>query len=390
MACDNVIDWLARETGLFSEQIYNRVFARSPWIGLIKKDAFPQGMGDTISVLTYERQAPIEAAPTWTAMDPTTYAENNAGIEGGLCLPNPTTIAVASTTRTFTPYRRVLQGPDFCVDNLRYPFQAAEQVNMILDTLSEYTMKEWEIRYRHEYFRLTGRKVVVTATGTTEGTSTDWPAECPGSILTQGVLNKYKVKLQRDGALMSALGAGTLTLITDAETADDLVFRNSDIRQDLRWGAPSELLKALGVERSYRGFYHVIDPYPMRYTCSQGVYTEVAAFTTTAATIGSKAIVNTAWEAAPIGSSFVFDPTVLTSLIPQPISSVGRAKFNPHSYMGDFKLMNILDRTCNPDGTIVYHRATLAQASKPVHPERGVAFAHLRCDPSLNLVTSCS
>jgi len=390
MACDNVIDWLTRETGRFSEQIYNRVFARSPWVALIKKDAFPVGIGDTISNLTYERQAPTDAEPTWASVATTAYAEDTDGQEGGLCLPTPVKLAVASTTRTWGLKRRVLEGPDFCAEDLRTPFQAAQQVNLILDTLTEYSMLEWEIRYRHEYFRLTGRKVVVGTTGLTKGTGTGWPVACPGSILTQGVLNTYKVKLQRDGALMSALGANTLTLITDAETSDDIIFRNADIRQDLRWGAPAELLKALGVERSYRGVYHVIDPYPMRYTCSQGVYTEVAAFDTTAATKGSKARVNPLWEVAPIGSSFFFDNTVFTSRIPRPISSIGRLSFDPVNYMGDWSLKNIIDRVCNPDGNIVFHRGILASASEPVHPERGVSFAHLRCDPSLNLVTSCT
>ncbi len=160
----------------------------------------------------------------------------------------------------------------------------------------------------------------------------------------------------------------------------------------------SVLLSPFGVDRSYRGFYHLIDNYPIRGLCSAGVFTEVAAFTTTvgaysgsAATKGNKAEVASAWTGAPYEVSFVFDPTVLEQLIPKPITNPHpKFRFDPVNYMGDWQIKNIIDRVCNPDGTILFHRGILAAASKPVHPERGVAFLHLRCDPSLNLVTSCS
>jgi hypothetical protein len=66
MACENVIQFVQSETGRFSQEIYNRIFPTSPWIGLIYKDNFPEGMGETISNLTYERSAPTEANPTWS------------------------------------------------------------------------------------------------------------------------------------------------------------------------------------------------------------------------------------------------------------------------------------------------------------------------------------
>src|SRR6185436_4884245 len=108
---------------------------------------------------------------------------------------------------------------------------------------------------------------------------------CPTSILTQGVLNRWRIRLLRDGAVTSALGmengSPILTLIVSAETSEDLIFRNADIRQDLRWGKPNELLAPFGVDRSYRGFYHLIDNYPIRGVCTGGVFTEIAAFTAT-------------------------------------------------------------------------------------------------------------
>lgn len=392
MACENVIQFLQSETGRYmTDEVYNRVFPVSPWIGLIKKDSFPEGMGEVISNLTYERAAPVVAQPTWSAMDIT---EDCVGTEGGICLPAATTISVATTTRTFQLYRRVLHGPDFCAEQLRTPFAVAKQLSNILDILTQYARIEWEIRYRHEFLRLSGLKVVV-GTPLTEGTGESFPAVCPSAKLSQGVLNKYKTRLRRDGADMSALGhengVGIFTLITDEETSDGIIFDNADIRQDLRWGAPSKLLAPYGVEKSYRGFYHLIDLFPIRYACSGGTYTEIPAFNSSSATHCTKQIINPTFETAPYTTSHIFNPAVFTSRIPKPVvAPAPNFRFDPMSYMGDFRLKNILDRVCNPDGTIVFHRATLAQASEPVHPERGISFVHLRCDPALNLITACS
>lgn len=392
MSCDAVIDNIVRESGRIGPEIYNRVFNRSPWMKLIRRGTFPDGMGHTISSLTYERNAPTAAEPTWLSM-----TVNDGDItEGGLCLPPATKIGVGSTLRTYNLARRVLEGPDFCVENLRFAFQLRDQLEQVIQILTEYSLIEWEIRDRHEYLRLVKWKVSVTANlSVSEATTAPFFSSCPTSILTQGVLNRWRVRLLRDGAAGSALGmangAPILTLISSAETSEDLIFRNADIRDDLRWGKPNELLAPFGVDRSYRGFYHLIDMYPIRGTCAAGVFTEIPSFVLQSATKGQKAEVNQSWMDAPYEISFLFDPMVFEQLIPKPITSPHpKFSFDAVNYTGDWQAKNIIDRVCNPDGNILFHRGILAAASKAVHPERGIAFLHLRCDPALNLVTSCS
>ncbi len=388
MACSAVTDIVVRESGRFSEEIYTRAFPRSPWIGLIKRDVFPEGIGEIISNLTYERTAPTTAVPTWSDL---TVSD---GALGGACLPTATKIGIGSTTRTWNLQRRVLEGPDFCVEELRTPFQIRAQLEAIIEVLTDYSIIEWEIRYRHEYLRLCGRKVVVGPV-LQEGSGTGFPPQCPTGQLSQGVLDRYGLKLSRDGAGRSALGmengSPVFTAIVSAETSESLIRDNADIRQDLRYGEPSLLLAPYGVKKNYRGWFHLVDMFPIRYTCAAGVYTEVPAFDSTAATKGNKAIVRTAYESAPDEVSFAFDNTVFTSRIPKPITNPAPGyRFDPVNYMGDFSARNIIDRDCNPDGNIIYHRAIFASGSEPVHPERGVAFVHQRCDPALNIVGSCS
>jgi hypothetical protein len=69
-------------------------------------------------------------------------------------------------------------------------------------------------------------------------------------------------------------------------------------------------------------------------------------------------------------------------LIPRPPTDPHpNFKFDPVNFTGAVTLKNIIDRTCNPDGTVIYHRLQLGHAGKPKETWRGVAFVHNRCDP---------
>lgn len=402
MACDTITDILTQEAGRFGPEIYDRIYATSPWIGLIRRGMWPDEMGDVISELMYERSAP--SGENYIGDWDTLSAAAGDGAEGGSCLPTPVKVTIGSTTKTYHLKRRVLEGPDFCVTDLRYKFQLRQQLEKILAILAEYSRLVWEERYRQDYSAMTGNKTVMAANWNNNGSVVDaptgatYPVEAPISILTQGALNWAKMKLLRNGAIFSALGkengGAVLTLICSAETSDRLIFDNADIRQDLRWGKPSELLAAYGVERSYRGFYHIIDPYPRRWAAGTTVFSaanEIAPFLDVAATKGTKSKINPAWELCPYEESSIFDPEVFHSLIPAPITNPApNFTFDPVTYLGDWRLKNILNRVCNPDGTIVYHRGTLGEAVQPIHNERGWSFVHLRCDPSGQLITSCS
>jgi hypothetical protein len=203
------------------------------------------------------------------------------------------------------------------------------------------------------------------------------------------------MKLFRDGANQSALGYENgrpiLTVIASGETINDIIRQNADRREDLRWGAPNKLLAPFGVVGSLWGYYFIEDPFPRRFSCSNGVYTEIPPFVADAASKGNKSEINPDYETAELEESFIFDPTVFTQLIPEPIVRPHpKFQFDPVNYTGMWKAMNIQDRVCNPDGNIIYHRGIMAAASEPVHPERGVAFVHRRCDPACEIVTTCS
>ncbi len=395
MAADTITEFLQSETGRFSDEIYKRMFPRSPWIAFVKKNGWTDGIGNPVKNITFEPRAP-EDYSGWTD----TFA-TLPGVAGS-CLPTPKAVTAGSTAREWNLQQMFLEGPSFCVTDIRTRYEAASQLERIVEQLAGYAMTEWEFRYRHEYLRLSGTKVVVLASSLAEGTGTSFNSisgTCAAGKLTQGILNKYKTLLRRNGANISAIGqadgAPVLTLFTESETSDDLIRQNDDIRQDIRYASPSMLLETIGHDRrTYRGFLHVLDDAAIRYTCAGGTYTEVYPYVDASATVGEKSILRSAYTNATHTTSHIFDQTVFTSRIPAPISNVGPLSFTPINYTtgagGSWSLKNIPHRTDNPDGTIVFHRGHLMTGSEPVHPERGVSFCHIRCDPTLNLVTTCS
>lgn len=399
MPCDPVIDFLTQESGRYmSDLIARRVFGQSPWLTLIRRAEFPAGMGYSISRLVYERMAPVVAEPTWQDM------AIDDGQEGGLCLPPAEKIGVGSTAYNFNLKRRVIDGPDFCAEDLRYKFSLMQQLDDIAGVLGDYVTIEWEIRDRHEYFRMTKYKVIVDACGSaatfTDTIASVYPAVCPNGSLDLGTLAYWRIRLFRDGAGKSALmklnGAPILTAITSAETSGNILRLNPTLRQDLNYAwmgsqTGSLVLAAFGTTYTLGGFVFLEDMFPRRFTCVQGAHGEIPAYVLEQATKGQKAEIRDAWLTAPNEESFIFDPEVFVQLIPRPITNpAARFNFDPVNYTGDWAALNIPDRVCNPRGQIIFHQAIMAAASSLMHPERGVSFLHVRCDPQCTLQTSCS
>ena len=377
-------------------EIFRRTFGKSIWMSLVRRGVYPAGLSETINTLTYERNAPTDAEPEW---NPITVVD---GQEGGACLPPVDLIDIGSTTRNFQLYRRALHGPKFCAEEFRTVFDLRKQLDAISAIIAQRVRIEWEIRDRHEYFKMTQTKVVVNdcfnPSANTNGEET-YPAACPNQTLGMGLLDQYRIQLLRDGAADSALlqsnGAPLMTVVASPEWIGNTIRTNSDIREDIRWadsgmGNNARLLRAFGINHSYDGFMFLADLFPRRFTCDGGVYTEVPAFVQAAATKGNKYNINPAYRTAPYEEAFIFDPMVFLQLIPQPITNPApNFRFDPVSYVGDIKILNIPNEECNPDGNQLRHRIIMAAASEPQEVWKGVSFVFLRCDPACSNASSC-
>jgi hypothetical protein len=283
-----------------------------------------------------------------------------------------------------------------CVNDLRFSFRRKDQLSNIFRILTENTSWAWQTRYRDEYLRLSNNKVLAN-NSMTSGTA-NFPAAEPTSKLVQPILDKIRMRLIRDGAGNDPLGRENGTpvfgLICSSETSYEVIRNLAGDRDDYRYSTKAnDLLAPLGVERTYKGFYHMIDDFMPRYTYSGGTYTEVPPYVKQTVGGVTEWVVNPAYELAQYEVSIVFHRDVFHSVIPAPITSPGGStSFDPVSYRGEFKWLNIRDRDENPDGTLGYFRGVLSAGSKPIRPEWGYAIMHTRCGNNLlsNQLVACS
>lgn len=389
-SCAYVEQRLIALQGMIGPDIYRRTIDTNAWLKLIKQEAWPEEMGDTISVMVYERSLPANPS-VWSdiGQSPTT----DPGTHGGTCLPDVQIVPFAQTLRQYNLQQTALESPRLCVNDLRVAFKRKEQLSNMMQVLTENVAYNWSNRYVDEFTRIATHKIIAAA-GLPEG-SASFPLTQPTSVLTQGILRKYYMKLIRDGGNMVAMsrenGRPVFGLITDSLTSDRLIKQNADIRTDYHYSQKAnELLAPLGIERSYNGFFHMIDDFGPRWDFVAGAWVRRYPYVGAAATMGTKQEVADSYNNAAFMDSFIFIDDVYHSVVPAPITSPGgNTKFDPVSYRGDFKWKNIPHEVCNPDGNIGFFRGVFANGSKPIAPYHGYVIRHQRCDDPLDFL-ACS
>ena len=372
----NLNQIFVQEENRISERIYKKSINTSVWNTFIAREAWPNGMSDTIQVMTVERNLP-DNLDVWETLAANENSNN--------CVPTADVVPTGQTLRSFNLAQKALESAEVCTNDSRNVVAVSEQIRVMYENLTNVVRYTWKRRAQKEYTRISEHKMVATA-GLPENASA-FPTIAATSVLTQGILNKIYSWLIADsaemdgGSLGKVNGAPVFILATSMETSDAILREDPNTNAFL-WNNARvpELLQPLGVDRTFRGFAHTIDALPPRYDFVDGAWVEIQPYLSAAASKGTKAKLNPAYMAAPFEDSFVFLPSVFTFMVPQPISTIGSGtSWKPQTYMGDFKWLNIQHRTDNPDNSIGFYRALLQSGSKPVHPEFGFVIRHLRC-----------
>ena len=429
---------LAEEANRIGADIHKRNMHTSPWIDLIKKSAFPDGMGYKLSTMIYDRTLPttdvtgdalLSGSAGWNNVgDPAgedrfTAAAGNTGIldqfeseaidsfqaaNGGTNLGGTDARNFVNFSKSIKQYnikRCIIESPRINVDDLRYAAHRQEQLRAVMDSLAESTRWSWENRYRSEFDRLSDN-VVACASGSVfesghEGTQLEdlVDAQLIGTVaagnagagddaasgvthsISNAVLDKVRSQLIRRGAGHDAYGrengAPVFALVCSSEASFGLLTESEAIRQDIRFNNAkvSALIAPLGVEQSFRGFYHLIDDLTPRYKAGSGNTLDIVQPFKVVKGITQE---NPEYEDAPFEAAFVLHPQVLESQIPAPFSGASGVTFDPVTYSGDYKWKNIPSETINPDGTVGFFRGVLSSASKPIKTEFGYTIIFKR------------
>lgn len=427
---------LAEEANRIGADIHKRVTHTSPWIDLIKKSAFPDGMGYKLTTLVYDRALPTTDAvgdtlgtnwddvglvaaanefdasmldqPIADAADQVQGANGPGGTNLGTSGDRRNYVNFSKVIKQYNIKRAVLESPRINVDDLRYAAHRQEQLRAIMDSLAESTRWSWESRYRDEFDRLSDNTVVCKASSgtafntgqegtlledaTTVGTVDDASAgvaDDTASLVTgdlsNAVLDKIRSQLVRRGAGRNAYGrengAPVFALVLSSEASHGLMTESEAIRQDIRYNNAkvSALIAPLGIEQSFKGFYHLIDDLTPRYAVAVSgsagnTLDPVYPYKVTNGVVTD----NPDYDLAPFEAAYVLHPEVMESQIPAPFTGTSGVTFDPVKYTGEFSWKNIPSEHLNPDGTIGFFRGVLASASKPIKTEYGYTIIFKR------------
>lgn len=426
---------LAEEANRIGQDIYKRTLHTSPWMDLIKQSAFPDGMGYQLTTLVYDRSIPTTtdagstAGVNWAALgnintdangfnvsdrnqpltDAADSVQGGRGMTQGLPSGDKRSyVQFSKQLKNYSISRAVIESPRISLEDLRFAAHRQEQLRAILDLLTESSRYTWENRYRDEYERVAANFVPCLTSGTPILTSVDALSGSdstannafeglsivqvktttssasngdvtPSANISNKILDSLYFQLVRKGASAESYGKengrpvfalvcsseASYALQTEAGFRDDVRYNNAKV---------SDLIAPLGVEKSFRGFYHLVDDLAPRFTISTGTVTRVLPYTVSSGITSY----NAAYDAADYEAAYIIHPQVMESQIPNPMSGSNGLTFNPVNYRGDFKWTNILNEVTNPDGTTGFFRGILASATKPIKTDMGYALLFKR------------
>jgi hypothetical protein len=421
---------LAEEANRIGQDVYKRTLHTSPWMDLIKQSAFPDGMGYQLTTLVYDRAVPTSTSTDGSNMQGVNWAalgtiNGNAnsfntsdrnqplkdaaddvqGGRGSSSTDRRSYVQFSKQLKQYSISRAVLESPRISLEDLRFAAHRQEQLRAILDLLTESSRYTWENRYRDEYERVAANLVPCLATGTptvtiidqstsalfegaqitgvdftndfvSSGSSDDYT---PSANISNKILDSLYFQLVRKGAAAESYGKengrpvfalvcsseASYALQTEAGFRDDVRYNNAKV---------SELIAPLGVEKSFRGFYHLIDDLAPRFLISSGTATRVLPYVVN----NGITSYNASYDTANFEAAYIIHPQVMESQIPNPMSGSNGLTFNPVNYRGDFKWTNILNELTNPDGTTGFFRGILASATKPIKTDMGYVILFKR------------
>ena len=420
---------LAEEANRIGQDVYKRTLHTSPWMDLVKQSAFPEGMGYQLTTLVYDRTIPATATSgsgvqgvTWSDLGTLNAGANSfntsdrnqplkdaaddvQGGRGSSATDRRSYVQFSKQLKQYSISRAVIESPRISLEDLRFAAHRQEQLRAILDVLTESSRYTWENRYRDEYEKTAANLVPCLATGTPIVTTIDQSTGAlfegaqlagldlnndfvasgvdidytPSANISNKILDTLYFQLVRRGASAESYGKengrpvfavvlsseASYALQTEAGFRDDVRYNNSKV---------SDLIAPLGVEKSFRGFYHLVDDLAPRFTVAAGIATRVQPYTVT----NGITSYNAAYDTADFEAAYIIHPHVMESQIPNPMSGSNGLTFNPVNYRGDFKWTNILNEITNPDGTTGFFRGILASATKPIKTELGCVILFRR------------
>ena len=422
---DNILKQTAFQIG---PVIHRETMNTEAWDALIPKSELPTGAGDSLSSLVFNRSLPTTTiggttvGVDWARIGGGITNANSFGLSESQHIEGAANTTIGSTGEGRTAYVKFLsrmrnyylsvaniKSPYIDVHTVRTAAAMEQQLAAIQDILTDVVKWSWARRHEQEYERNCGNFVpclvastspilstvdiintaIDSGTGVVDAdttannpffgsqitevnltTSNAGATAVPTGYLSNAVLDRIYNRLARTTGHNQAYGMDNGRPVFALVCGSDVslaIKRETLIRDDVRESTiVDSLLKPLGVNESFRGYYHMTQDLIPRYTEAAGVLTRVEPF-------DSNGDYNNAYDTASYEAFYVVHKTVTECQVPAPNASGPGVNFSPVNYRGDFQWLNIQDEIKNPLKTIGFFYGTLASAYKPIKVLNGFA-----------------
>ncbi len=405
------------EADRIDREIHGYMLHTSPWIDLSPRGEFASGMGYRMNSLIYDRALPqYESTPGSATFDSLganfvdmpaaslASESKSTGVIGNSHVDarGPTYAAAridfTKKLREYNLERAVFFGPFLDLENLRFTTQLQEQVGQMVQIMGESTKWIMEERFRTEYDRICDNVVACKTSSTTistgnTGTPTGSPlssgghsgvldmdantaALLPTANISNRIMDIIQTRMRRSGANQNAWGMENGKAIHAVVLSSEASYRlqtESGYRDDLRQsGRVDELLQPLGVDKAWRGFYHLCDDLAPRYNLVDSGSNDYLPRIQPYAFSSSVLVPNSSYDTATYEVAYVLHKDACKHLIPNPNVAAGNGvTFTPQDYTGKYRWLNIPDQVTNPFGTNGRFGGIIATATKPLKVDFG-------------------
>jgi len=369
------------------------VFRNSAMFNLIMKGEFPRGRGITHTLFEIGETHDPTKRRNWTDTVTPQTGDSNCGY-------NFVDQTWGYDELTYSPEKVQLRGPVICKDDQVLQHLSAQFLASYEQRLGQYSLEVLINKFEQEY---DNRVPIIVSTGNPSFTEPGAGlAALPQatSEITQQLLDLIAVELfhrmahsNNGGGWASPVnGAPSWTLQIGMEASQAIQTNNAAFRQDIRDHGSNELLTRVGANMMIKGFRHLINPIPPRYTFAGGIYTEVNPYVNKADdTSGQSQELNPDYldvNGAPYEGARILSPWVMGWEWVRPANQVANARWKPQSYTGDWMFLtgpdtadSAQDETCfDPFHKRGRHATEMWGAAKPGRNRRaGTLIIFERC-----------
>jgi len=387
MAFPVLDNYMAQDSSRLIDKIYMIGRAQGRISALIEKGEIPEGAGYNYNTVLYQRSNP-SGGNGWQNISQENGTSDN-------CVMVPDTTSPALNLISWNAEGRQVRSNPICFEDLRRAYNVREQLDQQHDNFARGIVDLWEDRDNLKWFLSSGYKVVANTTLTTNFMSTQMPLTAPSTRAVQGILDILYERLSVDGACEEpyamADGMPLIPAIMSQQQHRNIIQQDASVRQDFNYaqmgdGFAATLLKGWGGDmKAYGGYHHIINIRQPRYDWIASDWTQRDYYTTSAATIGTAAVVNSQYTNAAYEDIYLWHKQGMKRNMPNPGSSYGAGtSFDPVKWNGavvwvNVKNTDIQSQEYNPFGNTGRYYSALQAGWQAIKSQYCFAIRVQRC-----------